>query len=106
VKIKFIQNNAAAFGLAYVRGEEADLGIPQAMTLIEAGIAVAIEEPVEKESDLPENFPHRAKLVAADISLLEVMLADEEKLLKIQGIGKKAAADILEFISNEENFPE
>lgn len=48
MKVKFIISPIGAFGLAYGEGMEADLNEGQALQLIEAGYAIAIDEEVKQ----------------------------------------------------------
>lgn len=100
MKVKFITNNAMAFGrLAYVMGEEATLADAQAEALIEAGICVKIEE--QAVSDLPEGIPHRNKLAQAGLSASDLQGITTEDLLELPGIGPKASDEIMKFLNPE-----
>ena len=48
MKVKFIISPIGAFGLAYGEGMEADLNEGQALQLIEAGYAIAIDDEVKQ----------------------------------------------------------
>lgn len=61
MKIRFIANPTGQFNLAYNAGDEVTMDTKQAMTLIEAGVAVEVEQnakpskkakPVNPETEL------------------------------------------------------
>jgi len=98
MKIKFVRNNAAAIGLAYVKGEIVDLKEEEAQAIIEAGFAV-----LEKVSDLPKDMPHFNKLQKAGIHSLKSLteLLESGELKNQKGLGEKSVEEIEAFLSPE-----
>lgn len=99
MKVKFIKNNAAAIGLAYMIGQEADLPELLAEQCIEDGYAVRVKVLV----DLPEELPKREALIAAGITTVEAVEAASDKELEaLKGIGKKSVEEIRAFLTTDE----
>jgi len=60
MRIKFIESPIGKFGLAYAKGMEADFGKEQAILLIEAGYAIALEAETP-ETELEVETPEKPK---------------------------------------------
>jgi hypothetical protein len=54
MKIKFIESPIGKFGLAYAKGMEAEFNKEQAILLIEAGYAVALETETPESNESNE----------------------------------------------------
>jgi hypothetical protein len=99
--IKFINNKAAAIGLAYMEGQEVELNEKLELECITNGYAVKVEA-LEDLSNLPEGLPKRGQLIEAGINLSDLQKDLQEnggkEILKIKGIGEKALEEIQEFL--------
>jgi hypothetical protein len=97
IKVEFISNAAHAVGLAYVKGEVADLKEELAKQVIEDGYALE----VRVESDLPKDFPKRDLLIESGLTRLEdVQKASDKDLEALKGVGEKTVEEIRDYLSD------
>lgn len=70
--IEFTASPTGRYGLAYFKGDKADLPVNQANELIEAGYAKPFKSDKGDESDLPPDLPGRKVLVAHGVKYAEL----------------------------------
>lgn len=98
--IKFMK---PAPGYAYSEGNTADLFPDEEATrLVEEGYAISFAE-AEPISDLPDDFPARALLVAEGIHTLEQVQSSLPSLADVKGIGESTLEKIVERLKEMES---
>jgi hypothetical protein len=96
MKIKF---KKPAVGFAYFDGDIADIAPEAAAKLVDDGFAIIVPPTEGDDNELPDNLPGRFILYKEGFKTLEDVKKIIESLTEIKGIGKKLAAEIVEYLN-------
>lgn len=91
----------AKAGLAYFKGDKANLSDEMAKKLIEDGFVLPADADQVK-SDLPVDLPGRAALIKEGLFTKNQVLKTKETLTDVPGIGSITAKQIVEILTKGE----
>lgn len=97
MKIQFIKS-ATPFNYGYLPGEYLECNKALGKEFIELGVAIELDD---DSNNLPDNLPAKDVFLKAGIMSMQELneIATKEKLIAINGIGKKLAEQILNFLN-------